>query len=230
VSCGMRILLVDGDKRSSAFLKHGLSREGFAVDIAPDAQEALTLSADVPYDALLLNGKFPDRTAYGLLAALHQQRCTAAILMLSDTSDSRGNGHAVHENVDISMMRPLLTDITGHLHAAIERARTLEKVAGSAHALISGDLRMDLDAHRVLLRGQEIDLTKKEFELLECLMRHPGRVLSQHAISQEMWDIDFDGHSNIVETHVKRLRAKLNDHVPTQIIQTIRGVGYRLAA
>jgi two-component system copper resistance phosphate regulon response regulator CusR len=211
-------------------LKHGLSREGFAVDVAADAEEALKLSGHIPYDALLLNGKFPDRTAYGLLDALHRQRCSAAILMLSDTSDSSVNGHAVPENIDISRMRPLLTDITGHLYAAIERARMLEKSAGNAHELKSGDLRMNLDAHRVVCRGQEIDLTKKEFELLECLMRHPGRVLSQHAISQEMWDIDFDGHSNVVETHVKRLRAKLGDHVPAHIIQTIRGVGYRLAA
>jgi two-component system copper resistance phosphate regulon response regulator CusR len=87
---------------------------------------------------------------------------------------------------------------------------------------------MDLGARRVEWRGKEILLTKKEFELLECLMRHPGLVLSQHAIAQELWNVDFQSHSNVVETHVKRLRAKLGDRSPAHLIETIRGVGYRL--
>jgi DNA-binding response OmpR family regulator len=225
----MRILLVDGDKRSSQFLKEGLSREGFAVDVAPHAEEALKMSAHIPYDGLLLNGRFPDRTAYGILAALRKQGCPAAILVLSDPNPARVNASTPHPPED-TLERPRLTDIAAHLYAAMERARTLQDSAASSPELRSGDLRMDLGAHRVEWHGREIDLTKKQFELLECLMRHPGRVLSQHAIVQELWNIDFQGHSNIVETHVKRLRAKLGDRFPAHLIQTIRGVGYRLVA
>jgi DNA-binding response OmpR family regulator len=220
----MRILLVDGDKRSSLFLKEGLSREGFAVDVAGDAEEALQMTGNIPYDGLLLNGRFPDRTAYGLLAALRKQGCPAAILMLSGQNPPPGNTSLPHP----SESSPRLTDITARLYAAMETSRALQESEGHSPQLRSGDLRMDLGAHRVLWRGKEVDLTKKEFELLECLLRHPGRVLSQHAIAQEIWNIDFQGHSNIVETHVKRLRAKLGDRFPVHLIQTIRGVGYRL--
>jgi DNA-binding response OmpR family regulator len=226
----MRILLVDGDKQSSAFLKRGLSSEGFAVDVAPEADKALELAGRIPYDALLVNGNLPEREALAILAALRKQRCPAAVLMYDDRERPRDKDDAVLAGLDDYLSRPTLSDLTARLYAAMRRAARLESGHSMVEELKWNDLRMDLDSRRVTFRRKEIHLTKKEFELLECLMRHPRHVFSQEAIAQEIWNIDYEGHSNVVQTLVKRVRAKFGERFPTHLIQTVRGFGYRLAA
>ena len=226
----MRILVVDGDKRSNAFLKHGLSSEGFTVDVAPDAEKALDLAAHVPYDALLVNGNLPERAAFAILATLRKPRCPAAVLMYSEKDRPCSSGDPVLAGLDDYLTRPTITDLATHLYAALRSARNHESKLANAEELKQGDLRMDLAERRVFRRDNEILLTKKESELLECLMRHPGRVLSPEVIVQQIWNVDFHGHSNVVQSVIKRLRAKLGDRLPAHLIQTIRGFGYRLAA
>ena len=226
----MRILVVERDKEYRSFIQKGLSREGFAVDVAADAGQALELTARIPYEALLLNGDFPDRTAYGLMDALRHQPCHAVILVFSDHQPERGVSHGARPARDHQLMRPTIANMAARLYEALDPSPAQEGDARNHSVLACGQLRMDLGARRVEWRGKEIVLTKKEFELLECLMRHPGIVLSQHVIAQELWNVDFQSHSNVVETHVKRLRAKLGDRSPAHLIETIRGVGYRLTA
>ena len=226
----MRILLVDGDERSSGFLKQGLSGEGFAVDVAVDAEGALSLAARIPYDALLVNGKLPERSAFAILAALRKLRCPAAVLMYSDVDRPRDKEDVILAGLDDFLTRPTLADLSARIYAALERARHLEAGLPGTEELRRGDLRMDVSERRVYAHEKEITLTRKEFELLECFMRHPGRVFSPEMIVQHLWDIDFDGHSNVVQSIVKRLRMKLGDRLPARRIVTIRGFGYRLAA
>lgn len=226
----MRILLVDADKRSSDFLKRGLSSEGFAVDVVPDAAEALDLAGHITYEALLVNGSLPERDALGILSSLRKQGCPAAVFMYSDHDRPGDKENAILAGLDDYLTRPTLSEITAHLYAALRRAQRLESSLLTPEELKWGDLRMDLDARLVYWHGNEIHLTKKEFELLECLMRHPRRVLSQEVIAQEIWNIDYQGHSNVVQCLMKRLRAKLGDRLPAHLIRTIRGFGYRLVA
>jgi DNA-binding response OmpR family regulator len=225
----MRILLIDGDKRSSAFLKQGLSSEGFAVDSVADAVHALKLAERVHYVALLVSGAVPEQASLAFLAALRKQRNGAAVLMYDDPEHGRTKNEAVLAALDGYIARPKLTDITERLYAALRRARHLESNFSVAEELRRGALRIDLDSRRVTWRGKEINLTKKEFELLEFLMRHPQRVLSQEILAQELWNIDYQGHSNVVQTLVKRLRSKFPQRGRSNCIETIRGFGYRLA-
>lgn len=150
--------------------------------------------------------------------------------MYSDEERPPGQGDVILAGLDDFLTRPTLATLSARIYASLERARQLESGLPGAEELKRGDLRMDVAERRVYNREKEITLTRKEFELLECFMRHPGRVFSAEMIVQHLWDIDFDGHSNVVQSIVKRLRSKLGDRLPARRIVTIRGYGYRLAA
>ena len=226
----MRILVVEGDKESGSFIQRGLSGEGFAVDVVDRGNDALELVHHVAYDALILNAFLPDMTTLSLVNLLRKEQYPAVIFLLSPQAEEQGKLEAFNAGADDFLVKPSLREMVAKLHIHLRHLRTQNTISLNPTELVRGDLRINLLTRRVDCGGKEIRLTKKESELLECLMRHPDQVLSAYVIAQELWNIDFDGHSNVVERHVSRLRAKLGAQSSSHRIETLRGWGYRLAA
>jgi DNA-binding response OmpR family regulator len=226
----MRILVVEGDKESGSFIQRGLSGEGFAVDVVETGNDALELVHHVDYDALILNAFLPDMTSLSLVNLLRKERYPAVIFLLSPLAQEQGKFEAFNAGADDFLVKPSLREMVARLHIHLRHLQPPAAITPNPTELIRGDLRMNLLTRRIECGGQEIQLTKKESELLEFFMRHPDHVLSAYVIAQKLWNIDFDGHSNVVERHVCRLRAKLGHQSSLHRIETLRGWGYRLAS
>jgi two-component system OmpR family response regulator len=226
----MRILVVEGDKESGSFIQRGLSGEGFAVDVVDTGNDALELAHHVNYDALILNAILPDMTSLSLVNLLRKERYPAVIFLLSPQVQEQGQLEAFHAGADDFLVKPSLREMVARLHIHLRHLQPPETNTPNPTELVRGDLKMNLLARRIECGGKEILLTKKESELLEFFMRHPDQVLSAYVIAQKLWNIDFDGHSNVVERHVCRLRAKLVSRSSSHRIETLRGWGYRMAA
>jgi len=223
----VRILVVEGDKESGSFIQRGLSGEGFAVDFVDTGSDALEIVHHVAYDALILNAFLPDMTTLSLVNLLRKERYPAVIFLLSPHAQEQGQLEAFNAGADDFLVKPSLREMVARLHIHL---RTRNANSFNPTELVNGDLRMNLLTRDVDCGGKAVRLTKKESELLECLMRHPDQVMSAYVIAQELWNIDYDGDSNVVERHVSRLRAKLATQSSSQRIETLRGWGYRLAA
>ncbi len=226
----MRILVVEGDKESGSFIQRGLSGEGFAVDVVNTGSDALELAHHVDYDAIILNTYLPDMTSLSLVNRLRRECYPAVLFLFSPEAEDKGKLDALDAGVDDFLVKPSLREMGARLHIHLRHGRTLDAVTRNPTELVRGDLRMNLLTRRVECGGKEIPLTKKESELLEFFMRHPDHVFSAYVLAQKLWNIDFDGHSNFVERHVSRLRAKLAAQSSARHIETLRGWGYRLAA
>jgi DNA-binding response OmpR family regulator len=226
----MRILVVEADKESGSFIQRGLSGEGFAVDVVDTGGDALELAHHVDYDALILNAFLPDMTSLSLVSLLRKERYPTVIFLLSPEAQEQGKLEAFNAGADDFMVKPSLREMVARLHIHLRHLRTPDGVTLNPTELVRGDLRMNLLTRRTDCGGKEIQLTKKESELLEIFMRHPDQVLSAIVIAQHLWNRDFDGNTNVVERHVSHLRAKLGARSSAHRIETVRGWGYRLAA
>ena len=228
----MRLLVVEEDKESRTFLQRGLSKEGFSVDVAESGRAALDLAADVSFDALLLNAHLTDLSGLALVGILRKERYPAVIILFSLQEEEPDKLESLYAGADDFLIKPTLREMAVKLHIHLQRPRAWEVNALNPAELVLGDLRMNLLTRRVECAGKEIRLTPKESDLLECLMRHPGHILSVEILLQEVWNIEYDGDSNVVERHICRLRVKLNVHSSSHHhhIETLRKRGYRLAA
>jgi DNA-binding response OmpR family regulator len=229
----MRILLVEDDADLAAFVKEGLQRERFVVDRAGDGQEALGFLAERSYDVLLLDLMMPKVNGFQLLKHLRSARYAGAVIVVSTRMHERDKLEALNGGADDYLVKPfLMSELVARVRAVLRR--TLQdgptKIATGTAILKNGALQMDLSRYEVKKSGKVVKLTKKEFELLECLMRRPGHVLSQSALSQSINSSDFDTTTNSIEVHIKNLRAKIDADSKNGVIQTVRGCGYRLDA
>jgi two-component system copper resistance phosphate regulon response regulator CusR len=226
----MRILIVEGDKESGSFIQRGLSGEGFAVDVVDTGSDALELAHHVEYDAIILNAFLPDMTSLSLVNLLRQERYPAVIFLLSRQAQEQGKLAALNAGADDFLVKPSVWEMVARLHIHLRHLQRPDAVTLNPTELVRGDLRMNLLSRRTECGGTEIQLTKKESELLEIFMRHPNQVLSAIVIAEHLWNRDFDGNTNVVERHVSHLRAKMGALSSGQRIETVRGWGYRLAA
>jgi two-component system OmpR family response regulator len=216
----MRILLVDDEERFATAVRQGLEAEGLAVDLAHDGNEGLWMARSNDYDAIVLDILLPGLNGYRICAELRDGGNWTPILMLTALDEDLDEAEALDTGADDYLSKPFsFVVLVARLRALLRRG-----AAPRPAVLQVGDLRLDPAAHRCWRAGQEVELTTKQFALLECFMRYQGQVLSKTALREHVWDYAFADSSNIIEVYVGQLRKKLG----VARIQTIRGAGYRL--
>ncbi|MDQ6783839.1 MAG: response regulator transcription factor [Actinomycetota bacterium] len=220
----MKVLVVEDEKRLAAAVKRGLQSEGFSVDIALDGTEGGWLAAQNAYDAIVLDVMSPGVNGFKLCADLRDEGNWTPILMLTAKDGELDEAEALDTGADDLLSKPFsLVALVARLQALLHRG-AVERPS----VLTCGDLRLDPSAH-VCTRGDIlIDLTAKEFTMLEYLMRRAGEVVAKAEILDHLWDCTFEGGANLVEVHISTLRRKVDVPFDCQSIQTIRGVGYKL--
>ena len=222
----MRILIVEDNHRLNQSLKQSLGEDGYAVDSAFNGPDGEELAVATPYDAIILDVMLPGKDGMAVCHELRRQRVNTPILMLTarDTVEDRVAG--LDSGADDYLVKPFaLSELRARVRALLRRD-SAEKSA----ILAIDDLTLDPATHRVARGGQELDLTSKEFALLEYFMRHPNRVITREMAETHIWNYDFDGTSNVVDVYIRRLRRKIDDPSPQKLFDTVRGVGYRLSA
>jgi len=216
----MRILLVDDEERFATAVRQGLEAEGLAVDLAHDGNEGLWMARSNDYDAIVLDILLPGLNGYRICAELRDGGNWTPILMLTALDEDLDEAEALDTGADDYLSKPFsFVVLVARLRALLRRG-----AAPRPAVLEVGDLRLDPAAHRCWRAGQEVELTTKQFALLECFMRYPGQVLSKTALREHVWDYAFADSSNIIEVYVGQLRKKLG----VARIETIRSAGYRL--
>ena len=222
----MRALVVEDEQRLAAGLRNGLEAEGFAVDVALDGTDGLWLAREHPYDAIVLDIMLPGVNGYRICETLRREGIWTPILMLTAKGGEWDEVEALDTGADDYLTKPFsYAVLVARLRALLRRGAPQRPAV-----LEAGDLRLDPSARRVWRGDVEVELTPREFALLEFLLRHRGEVVSKRVILDHVWDYDFEGDPNIVEVYVRHLRNKLDRPFGRGAIHTIRGAGYRLAA
>lgn len=220
----MRILAVEDERRLAAALRRGLEAEGFAVDVALDGEQGLWLARENPYDAIILDILLPKLSGYKVCATLRAEGDWTPILMLSAKTGEWDEAEALDTGADDFLAKPFsYVVLLARLRALLRRG-----ARERPHVLVAGDLVLDPASHRCRRGDVPIQLSPREFALLEFLMRHADQVTSKADIIDHVWDFDFEGDDNIVEVYVRYLRRKIDLPFDRSTIETVRGVGYRL--
>lgn len=221
----MRILVVEDDPTTADYLADGLRREGHAVDHLADGREALVRAATESFDVMVVDRMLPGLDGLSLVKALRAAHDTTPVLFLTSLGGVDDRIEGLTAGGDDYLVKPFAYgELSARVAALARRPQMKEEVT----ALTAGDLRMDLLARRVTRGGQTIDLLPREFALLEQLLRRKGRVLTRTMLLESVWDIRFDPQTNVVETHISRLRAKVDKPFDRELIHTVRGAGYRI--
>jgi two-component system copper resistance phosphate regulon response regulator CusR len=220
----MRVLLVEDETKTASYLRRGLGENGFVVDVAPTGEEGLHLASTGAYDLLILDVMLPDKDGFALVSELRRAGREVPVLFLTARDGVHDRVRGLELGADDYLVKPFA------FSELLARARTLLRrgPARQPEILRVSDLEIDLLRHRASRAGRRLDLTPKEFKLLALLARRRGEVLSRTLIAEQVWDINFDGSSNVVDVHVRRLRGKVDDDFAEKLIHTVRGVGYVL--
>ena len=222
----MRILVVEDDKHVARAVRRGLEEDGYAVDVALTGTDGEWLATENAYDALVLDVMLPGLAGDELCARLRKAGNWVPILMLTARSGPAEEARALDSGADDFLGKPFSFVVL------MARIRALLRRGGAERpsVLTAGDLGLDPAAHRVWRGEHEIQLTPRQFSLLEFLMRRAGQVLSKATILEHVWDFSFDGDPNIVEVYVRQLRQRIDEPFGRSALQTVRLVGYRLDA
>jgi two-component system OmpR family response regulator len=222
----VRILVVEDEQRLGAALRRGLEREGFGVDVADTGTEGLWLATEATYDAIVLDVLLPEMNGFQVCAELRARGRWTPILMLTAKDGPLDEVEALDTGADDFLSKPFEYPVL------LARLRALLRRGGGERPVVltAGDLGLDPAEHRCWRGDIEVSLTRREFAVLELLLRRKGEVLSKAQILEHVWDFAFDGDPNIVEVYVAYLRRKIDTPFGRRSIQTVRGVGYRLAA
>lgn len=219
----MRVLLVEDETKTAAFVCRGLEENGFSVVVATRGDEGLSLARTEPFTAIILDISLPVLDGFSILAALRQSGSTVPVLCLTarDTVVERVKG--LELGADDYLVKPFsFSELLARLRTILRRGTA----ASTDRHIKVADLEIDLMRMRASRGGQRLDLTAKEFNLLALLARRQGEVLSRTVIAEEVWDVNFDSETNVVEVAIRRLRKKMDDPFAQKLIHTMRGVGY----
>jgi two-component system OmpR family response regulator len=219
----MRVLIVDDEKRLASGLKRGLEAEGFAVDVAHDGTQGLWLATEQPYDVIVLDIMLPGMNGFELCGRLRTNGDWTPILMLTAKDGELDEAESLDTGADDYLSKPFSFVVLLARVRALLRRRPVERPT----VLRVDDLRLDPATHRCHRGDVPIDLTGREFAVLEHLMRHAGLVVSKSQLLDHVWDFNFEGGANVVEVHISALRRKIDAPFLRSSIETIRGVGYR---
>lgn len=220
----MRVLVVEDEAKMADLLRRALEREGYAVDVASDGTDALWLGTENPYDAVVLDVVIPPPDGFEVCRRLREAGRWAPVLLLTARDGVEDRVRGLDAGADDYLPKPFsITELYARLRALTRRA-----ARERPPVLRVGDLVLDPAAHRVERGGTPVDLSPKQFSLLELFMRRPGEVLSRSEIIDHAWDFAYDGTSNVVDVYVGYLRDKIDRPFGRRTIETVRGVGYRL--
>jgi DNA-binding response OmpR family regulator len=222
----MRVLIVEDERKISAYVKRGLEEQGYAVDTAFTGREALDWADSVAFGLIVLDILLPELDGLTVCRELRKRGVRVPILMLTarDSIDDRVAG--LDAGADDYLVKPFaLKELLARLRAITRRAADVPK----SPVLQIADLTLDTLTHRVKRGGKVIELTAKEYAVLECLMREPERVLTRTMIAEHVWNYDVFNQSNVVDVYIRNLRRQIDDPFDLKLIHTIRGAGYRLS-
>ncbi len=220
----MKILVVEDDRKVAGFIEQGLKEEGHVVDIAPDGDEATMLAHVYDYDVILLDVMLPRKNGFQVAAELRREGRTTPILMLTSRDATEDVVRGLDAGADDYLAKPFRFD---ELLARI-RALTRRSVGERREAMAYGPISLDRLKHVAAVNGKALDLTPKEFQLLDYFIQHQEEVVRRTTLLEKVWDMHFDPESNVVDVHVGNLRRKLETAVGGSILETVRGVGFVL--
>ena len=220
----MKILVVEDEKKAAAYLRKGLAENGFVVDVAHDGAEGLHRARSGAYDLVILDVMLPGRDGWSVLAELRQAGKGTLVLFLTARDAVQDRVKGLELGADDYLVKPFA------FSELLARVRSLLRRSGPRQpdVLRIADLELDLVRHRASRGDRRLDLTPKEFALLSLLARHAGEALSRTAIAEQVWDMNFESDTNVVDVHVRRLRAKADEPFARKLIHTVRGAGYVL--
>ena len=215
--------MVEDESRVRSFVRRGLVEAGMAVDLAEDGEQALALARSVSYDAIVLDLGLPDRDGLEVLREIRARGCPAPVLVLTARDAVEDRVRGLDGGADDYLGKPFaFAELLARLRVLLRRG------APQSSVLRVGDLVLDAAARRAERAGRPLDLTAKEFALLEYLVRHAGEVVTRTMIAEHVWNLDFDSFSNVIDVYIRYLRRKIDDPFETKLIHTRRGIGYVL--
>jgi len=223
----LKILIVEDEVKTGKYLKQGLSEAGYVVDLCRDGLEGLHVALNEAYDLIVLDVMLPGMDGWQVLRGVRQAGKDVPVLFLTARDDVTDRVKGLELGADDYLVKPFA------FSELLARVRTLLRRGGKVKepdTLRVADLELDLMRRRVTRAGKRIDLTAKEFGLLELLLRHQGEVLPRSLIASQVWDMNFDSDTNVIEVAIRRLRSKIDDAFEPKLIQTVRGMGYVLEA
>jgi heavy metal response regulator len=220
----MRILLVEDEGKMASFIKRGLEEERYVVDIASNGEKALFLAETNPYDLIILDVMLPDTTGFSICKDLRSQKIDTFILMLTARDDVKDKVLGLETGADDYLVKPFDFDELLARIAALLRRKRLDKNP----ILKVADLELNQLTHKIIRAQKEINLTSKEYSLLEYLMLHANQVVTRTEISEHVWNEDFDSLTNIIDVFINRLRNKVDRGFKKELIHSLRGTGYML--
>ncbi|MBC3868608.1 heavy metal response regulator transcription factor [Undibacterium oligocarboniphilum] len=221
----MKILIVEDEPKTGEYLRQGLSEGGFVVDLAQDGNDGLHLALQGGYDLMVLDVMLPGLNGWQVLQSLRRRGVEMPVLFLTARDQIEDRVKGLELGADDYLVKPFsFAELLARIRTILRRGRNGPEIT----TLSVADLEMDLLRRRVSRAGKRIDLTAKEFGLLELLMRRQGEVLPRSLIASQVWDMNFDSDTNVIEVAVRRLRTKIDEGQDVKLIQTVRGMGYVL--
>lgn len=218
----MRILIVEDEKKVAGFIKKGLEEETYAVDAAHDGEEGFHLASMNQYDMIILDLMLPKMDGLEVLTRLRDKRINTPILLLTAKGAVEDKVMGLNKGADDYLTKPFaFSELLARVRSLLRRGQAETKTE-----LMVGDLSLDLVSHKVNRNGEEIELTGKEYSLLEYFMRNEGKVLTRTMIAEHVWDYNFDTFTNVIDVYVNHLRKKIDKQYPAKLLHTLRGVGY----
>ena len=221
----MKILVVEDEPKTGDYLQQGLREAGFVVDLARDGAEGLHLALTEAYDLAVLDVMLPGIDGWQILQGIRRAGNDMPVLFLTARDQIEDRVKGLELGADDYLVKPFaFSELLARVRTLLRRGSK----AKDAESLRAADLELDLLRRRVTRGGRRIDLTAKEFGLLELLLRRQGEVLPRSLIASQVWDMNFDSDTNVVEVAVRRLRAKIDDDFEVKLVRTVRGMGYVL--
>ena len=220
----MKVLVVEDEQKVANFLQKGLKEEQFVVDVAYDGLEGESLALENEYDLILLDVMLPGKDGVMVLETLRARKIETPVIMLTAKDMVVDKLKGFDAGCDDYIPKPFsFEELLARIRAVLRR-----RSGAGGNVLNFADLTLDLISHKVIRGGKEIELTAKEYALMEYLMRNPNRVLTRTMITQQVWDYNFDSFTNVIDVYVNYLRNKVDRGFPQKLIHTVRGVGYIL--
>jgi two-component system OmpR family response regulator len=219
----MRILLLEDDANTAAYVSKGLEEEGHTVDHIPDGRDAVAAAIRQPYDVIILDRMLPGLDGLAIIKTIRSAGCRVPVLFLTALGGVDDRVEGLDAGGDDYLVKPFaFSELLARVNALARRPHT----KGEETRLKVGDLEIDLVSRKVTRGGKTIDLQPREFRLLEVLVRNKGRILTRTMLLERVWSFHFDPKTSVVETHISRLRAKIDKPYDRELIHTIRGSGY----
>ncbi|AVP97207.1 DNA-binding response regulator [Ahniella affigens] len=220
----MKILLIEDEGKIGDYLKRGLSEAGFTTDWVQDGLTGQQMAMEEDYGLVILDVMLPERDGYALLRHIREAGVQTPVIFLTARDQIEDRVHGLELGADDYLVKPFaFSELLARLRSLLRRSPVRE-----GETLQVADLELDLRRRRAFRKGQRIDLTAKEFALLELLMRREGEILPRALIASQVWDMNFDSDTNVVEVAIRRLRTKVDTDFEVRLIHTIRGMGYVL--